>query len=90
MSQVIVDPAELRRFAHNLNQFNSELQDRMAVLHGQLLGLGETWRDQEHEKFTQEFEQTMHAVEHFREAVGLHIPFLMRKAELVEEYLQRR
>ena len=90
MAQAIVDPAELRRFAHNLHQFNGELQDRMAVLHGQLVGLGDTWRDQEHEKFAEEFEQTMQSVQRFTEAANQHIPFLLRKAERVEEYLQQR
>ena len=90
MAQAIVDPAELRRFAHNLHQFNGELQDRMAVLHGQLVGLGDTWRDQEHEKFLQEFEQTMQALEHYIETVNQHIPYLLRKAELIEDYLLRR
>src|SRR5207302_11404159 len=47
MAQAIVDPAEIRRFAHHLKQFSEELKDRMAVLHGQLTGLGDTWRDQE-------------------------------------------
>jgi uncharacterized protein YukE len=90
MPQAIVDPAEVRRFAHNLKQFNNELQNRMQVLYGQLVNLGATWRDQEHERFTQEFEQTMAALNHFVEACSEHIPFLLRKAERIEEYLQQR
>ncbi len=90
MSQAIVDPEELRRFAHNLKQFNTELFNRLAVLNGQLIGLGNTWRDKEHEKFSQELEQTMHVLKRFMEAATLHIPFLLRKAERVEEYLRQR
>jgi uncharacterized protein YukE len=90
MPQAIVDPAEVRRFAHNLKQFNNELQNRLMVLHGQLVNLSSTWRDQEHERFTQEFEQTMAALNRFMEASADHIPFLLRKAERVEEYLQQR
>jgi uncharacterized protein YukE len=90
MPHAIVDPEELRRFAHNLKQFNNELQGRLAVLHGQLISLGNTWRDKEHEKFSQEFEQTMLVVKRFMEAATVHIPFLIRKAERVEEYLQQR
>jgi hypothetical protein len=52
--------------------------------------LGQTWRDQEHEKFVQEFDQTMQVVNRFLEASSQHIPFLLRKAERVEEYLQQR
>jgi uncharacterized protein YukE len=90
MPQAIVDPAELRRFAHNLKQFTNDLQSRMSVLHGQLVGLGSTWRDQEHEKFVQEYTDTMQAIGRFVEAATVHIPFLMRKAERIEEYLQQR
>jgi uncharacterized protein YukE len=90
MPQAIADPDELRRFAQSLKQFNTELRERMAALHGQLVNLGDTWRDQEHEKFSEEFEQTMHAVDAFAQAVDLHIPFLIRKAERIEEYLQQK
>ena len=58
MSQAIVDPLELRRFAHQLKQFNGDLRERLSGLHAELTRLGDSWRDQEHEKFTQEFEQT--------------------------------
>jgi uncharacterized protein YukE len=90
MPQAIVDPAELRRFAMNLKRFNSELMNQMAVLHGQMLTLGTTWRDQEQLKFTEEFEQTMKVIGRFVEATNQHIPFLLRKAERVEEYLQQK
>ena len=65
MAQAIVDPAEIRRFAHHLKQFGEELRDRLAALRGQLVGLGDSWRDQEHESFRQEFEQTAHVLEAF-------------------------
>jgi uncharacterized protein YukE len=90
MPQAIVDPGELKRFAHNLKQFNNELHNQILVLHGQLVGLGDSWRDQEHEKFVQEFEDTMRVIQHFMEASNEHVPFLLRKAERIEEYLQQR
>jgi len=90
MSQAIVDPAELRRFAANLKRFNADLQAGLAGLHGQLVTLGDTWRDQEQDRFRQEFELTIHALERFVEVSGEHIPFLLRKAERIEEYLSQR
>jgi uncharacterized protein YukE len=90
MSQAIVDPSELRRFAHNLKVFNEDLRSSLATLHGQMLTLGESWRDQEHVRFTQEFEQTLVLLQHFMEITGQHIPFLVHKAERIEEYLQQR
>lgn len=90
MSQAIVDPSELRRFASSLKRFNADLQSNLAGLHGQLVALGDTWRDQEHDRFRAEFEQTMHVIEHFLEIANEHIPFLLRKAERIEEYLSQR
>jgi uncharacterized protein YukE len=90
MSRAIVDPAELRRFAHNLKHFTSELHHQLAVLQGQFAGLGDTWRDQEHEKFAREFLQTMQVLGQFVGSANEHIPFLLRKAERIEEYLQQR
>ena len=90
MSQAIVDPEQLRRFAHNLKRFNSELQSQMQTLHGQLKQLGETWRDKEQQKFSDEFEQTVQSIAKFVEAAEEHVPFLLRKADRVEEYLRQR
>jgi uncharacterized protein YukE len=90
MAQAIVDPIELRRFAHQLRQFSGEMKDRLAALHTQMVALGDTWRDQEHVKFAQEFEETLHVVTHFLSAAEQHIPFLLRKAERIDEYLQQR
>ncbi|WP_435007612.1 WXG100 family type VII secretion target [Tundrisphaera lichenicola] len=90
MAQAVVDPAELRRFAQNLRHFNTELHNKMAVIHGQLSGLSQTWRDKEQEKFTEEFEATLIVINRFIEASSQYVPFLVRKAERVEEYLQQR
>jgi uncharacterized protein YukE len=90
MPQAVADPAELRRFANTLKRFTSDLQAGLSSVHGQLTGLGDTWRDQEHDKFREEFEQTMHQLTRFIAAATEHIPFLLRKAERIEEYLQQR
>ncbi|REK11191.1 MAG: hypothetical protein DWQ37_14765 [Planctomycetota bacterium] len=90
MSQAIVDPEELRRFARQLERFSNELQNQMLVLRGQMTSLGQSWRDQEHEKFLQDFEQTLIATNRFVESTREHIPFLLRKAERAEDYLRQR
>jgi len=90
MGQAIVNPDDLRRFATQLRQFNNDLLAQMTLLHGQLSGLGQSWRDREHDKFVEEFEQTLQVVARFVDATNQHVPFLMRKAERVEEYLQQR
>ena len=65
MSQAIVDPAELRRFAQSLKRFHLELQTQLSGIHGQMLALGDTWRDQEQQRFAEEFEQTLAVLERF-------------------------
>ena len=90
MAKAVVDPEELRRFAQMLKHFNADLQNKMGALQGQLHQLGQTWRDQEQQKFAEEFEQTMRVVARFVDATNQHIPFLLRKAERIEEYLQQR
>jgi uncharacterized protein YukE len=90
MAKAIVDPAELRRFAHDLKRFVTNLQSQMTVLGGRMGTLGQTWRDQEHAKFAEEFEQTMKVLARFNDLAGQHIPVLLKKAEKIEEYLQQR
>ena len=88
MPQAIVDPIELRRFAHNLKQFNQELEERLTALRAQLHTLGATWRDQEHKKFAEQFETNMKALLRFAETNDQYVPYLIRKAQHIEDYLQ--
>ncbi len=90
MSKAIVDPAELRRFAQDLKRFSAGLQSQMTVLAGKLGTLGQSWRDQEHVKFVEEFQQTMKALQRFNDLSEQHVPFLLKKAEKIEEYLNQR
>jgi len=90
MSKAHVDPAELRRFAQDLNRFNTELQTLVAGLHGRLRGLEATWRDQEQRKFSDAFEATAKGLAGFLEASHQHVSFLTKKATLIEEYLKQR
>jgi uncharacterized protein YukE len=90
MSQAIVNPEELRRFAQMLKQFNTGLYDQMTALSSQLESLSNSWRDQEHRKFAEEFQRSLQSMGHFIEVNEEYIPFLLRKAERIDEYLQQR
>lgn len=90
MGQAIMNPEEVRRFAEELRRFNADLQSRVASLQARFTALGETWQDQEHIKFAEEFRQTMRALRQFMEVSQQHAPFLLRKAQRIEEYLQQR
>lgn len=90
MLQAIANPDELRRFANQLKKFNANLTDQMTALAGQLDGLSATWRDQENRRFSEEFQKNMQMVAQFIESNNEYIPFLLRKADRLDEYLQQR
>ena len=90
MVQAIVDPQELRKFANNLRQFSSALKDLTSRAKSQFGHLGQTWRDQEYQKFKQEFDQTIAALNRFIPMAENYAAHLNRKAEPVEAYLGRR
>lgn len=90
MSQAIMDPEQVRRFAEELQRFNGELQNRMSSLQARFAALGDSWQDQEHTKFSDEFKQTAKALKKFVEMSDQHVPYLLRKAQRIEEYLHQR
>jgi len=90
MAQAIMDQEKVRRFADELQRINSELENRMSMLHARFAALGDTWSDQEHEKFTEEFRIAMKALKKFVELSRQHSPYLLRKAQRIEEYLSQR
>jgi uncharacterized protein YukE len=90
MGKAYVDPAELRRFAADLNRFGTDLQMLVGTLKNRLSGLGESWRDQEQKKFTESFDQTVKGMGKFLEDAHEHVKFLNKKATLIEDYLKQR
>jgi len=90
MPKAIVDPEELRRFAIELKRFSGDLKERISGIHHHFVKLGETWQDQEHAKFAETFEQVVRALAQFADAGEKYIPFLLRKAESIQAYLDQR
>ncbi len=89
MPQAIIDPEEVKRFAEELKRFNTDLQTKVSSLQARFAALGDSWQDQEHEKFSEEFKQTMKALRKFVEVSNQHAPYLLRKARRIEEYLSQ-
>jgi uncharacterized protein YukE len=90
MAQAIMDPEKVRRFADELQRFNTDLENRLILLQARFAALGDTWQDQEHEKFSEEFKLAMKALKKFIELSKEHTPYLLRKAQRIEEYLSQR
>jgi uncharacterized protein YukE len=87
VSKAVVDPEELRRFAFDLKRFNTEMQAQIISIQRRFVKLGETWQDQEQAKFADNFEKMMGALAKFVDASDQHIPFLLRKAQKIQDYL---
>lgn len=90
MAKAIVNPDKLRRFAYDLKRFNDDLKGQVTTVHRQFAKLSETWQDQEHAKFAETFQQMVRTLTKFVDASDQHIPFLLRKAERIQEYLDQR
>jgi len=90
MSQAIIDPEEVRRFAAELKRFNGDLRERTASLMARFTALGDTWQDPEQEKFSGEFVQLMQTLQSSLELSERHTPSLLRKADRIQQYLDQR
>ncbi len=89
MSQAIVDPEQLRQFASMLQRYSQQLRESTATLTQAQARLSETWRDQEHRKFCDEFEDQVKLVKKLLDSTEQHVPYLMKKAEIIDQYLGR-
>ena len=67
----------------------SELEKGMNHMNARMNALAQTWRDQEHRKFQEEFEQTMRTLTRFNKATADHVPYLIRKADKAQDYLDQ-
>ncbi|HEV8541981.1 MAG TPA: WXG100 family type VII secretion target [Verrucomicrobiae bacterium] len=90
MPQAIMDPEQVRRFAEELLRFNRDLQGRLSSLHTRFTALSESWQDQEQAKFSEEFIQAMNTLKRFVDISEQHVPYLLRKAQRVEDYLRQK
>lgn len=90
MAKAVADPEEIRRFAQTLKRFSTGMSQQMTQVGGQMNNLSQSWRDQEQAKFQGEFDQTMRQLARFQEIIDEQVPFLLRKADRLEEYLKQR
>ena len=87
MAKANVDPEELRRFAKELNHFNTEIETLMARVRTKLRQLEQKWDDQEQQKFVAEFDMSIKTLSRFLELSKQYVPFLTQKAKHIEDYL---
>lgn len=87
MSQAVVDPEELLRFASALKRFNESSKTELTAIHHHFRRLGETWQDDEQAKFAESFELMVRVVKRFVEESERQVPLLVRKAGCIRDYL---
>ena len=90
MAQAIMDPEEVRRFATELKRFTEDIQNKASSLQVRFKALESTWQDQDQQKFAEEFLSTMKVLHKFVEVSEKHAPYLLRKAQRIEQYLEQR
>ena len=81
MSKVFVESEKLVTYAHDLSSFKNVVEDVMNALNSNLNNLGESWRDQEFEKFREHFEKTRQSIIRFSAEVEQTVPKILRDAE---------
>jgi len=82
-----IDADEVEKFAKKLKEFNHLLKQSSSQIKGQFSNLGSTWQDSQHQKFANEFQQTMKVINQFLKTSENHIPFLLKKVREIRTYL---
>jgi hypothetical protein len=90
MAQIIVDPADLRRFANLLEQEVRNLRERQRTLEVVRRDLARAWRDSRYLTFERTYLPTIQVLERFEKAAERYAGYLRGKADRADRYLGRR
>lgn len=90
MPQAIGDPEEIMQFARTLKAFTESVKGASDKLMAAEARLGQSWRDQENQRFATEFDQTMKSLARFLVLAEKQLPYLVKKAQRLQEYLNQR
>ena len=89
MYPIKADPEKLRGFAGDLKKFNETILQTIDKLNRETNRLGNSWRDQEFEKFRSNFIPTVQALKEFTGESEKLIPKLRKHADSIEEYQKK-
>ncbi len=90
MPQAIVDPAELRRFIQHLKKFNGEVLEQMQGANGNWSRWAPPGVIRNTSGFWKNSNNNCDTLSRFVDITNQYVPYLLRKAERIEEYLQQR
>ncbi len=63
--KIIIDIEDLASFHNRLHQFNQEMTGLVNRMDGHCNRLGETWRDQDYDRFRNDWDTAVRAIERF-------------------------
>lgn len=87
MNKVFADPEELKKFAFYLEMRASELKDKIHHLEISFNTLSEYWKDPIHEKFKNQFIDSLKILKNFIIICFETSQYLKEKAKKLEDYL---
>ena len=75
------DPIALREFAETLQRLADSVEDIESNLGQRLSSLGETFRDEDYQRFREHFRQRQQYLKSFVEQIRQHCPKILRDSE---------
>ena len=89
MSQAIGNPEEMRKFANALINYLNTVEEETGRIASQFNQLGDSWKDAQHQKFENDFNELRAQVAAFKEKAADYPPHLFAMAADLEQYLRR-
>jgi len=89
MAQAIMDPEKVRRFADELQRFNTDLENRLVLCRRASRRSATPGRTRSRTN-SPRIQAGDEGAEKFIDLSKEHAPFLLRKAQRIEEYLHQR
>ncbi len=90
MSQIIVDPSEMRKFETSLRELRVEIDARRSMLGQQITEVRNFWEDEKYRQFQRKSETLMLEVQYFSKLCDKYCDYLNKKAAAAEMYLGGR
>jgi len=89
VSEAFVHPEKIRAFANQLRGYAEVTGNSMGTLNMQLQRLGSSWRDQEYDRFVQEFQKTKAQLGALQAEIQKLVPELESDAQKADEIHRR-
>lgn len=87
MTQVIVDPSELKTFAARLEATINQIDDSKKGIASKFAELHGHWKDNKHQNFERVFREMMARLDSYFHESREYVRFLRTKAKLSDDYL---